>query len=59
MSYLLASLISGTESKAVRACISVTRDTLWPWSFVKTYVAMKFVDDDDDDDGRQPANARN
>ena len=29
---------------------SVTRDTQRPWSFCKTCVAMKFVDDDDDDD---------
>ena len=29
---------------------SETRDTQRPWSFCKTCVAMKFVDDDDDDD---------
>ena len=27
-----------------------TRDTQRPWSFCKTCVVMKFVDDDDDDD---------
>jgi len=28
---------------------SATRDTQRPWSFCKTCVAMKFVDDNDDD----------
>ena len=49
------SWVRGTRPMQLRRCFDSidtgeTRDTQRPWSFCKTCVAMKFVDDDDDDD---------